>query len=602
MPTTPLSRWAQATRGDPQALEELAGSYWYGVYAWWRRSGLDAERGARATTASFTRWIRSEPPMVDDSGAGLMREWLQVHLVELVAKGWELDAEPAIAIQPEWAELRYAEEPEGEPDAVFHRRWALTVLEFSMEALRAEYAARGLSELYVEAAPFVGFTGGDEASYAAAAARAGMTIGAMRRAVFDFRTHHRDLLRSIVADTVADPADVTGEITTLLCACELVGAAETTSAPLPTAIRTFKPDELLARAMNTVHMTSGGAGVNWTPPSDAEAARLFPQYEMHGLAGRGGMGAVYRAHQVTLDREVAIKLLPLEVSVDQDFADRFVREARTMAKLSHPNIISVFNFGTTSEGHLFFAMEFVDGEDLSQMIRGSGLERDRALEIASQVCTALAYAHGKGVIHRDIKPANVMVDSDGKAKVTDFGLARLTDADPRQFGQTMTGVAVGTDEYMAPEQKRGTAVDHRADIFSMGVMLYEMLCKETPQGAFEPPSQRAGCDARIDHIVSKAMHRLPEDRYQSALEMKGDLDAARAPMAVTPHRQAPPPRPNAGGNRPSRVPPPKKSRSGLKVALLLVALLVAGAVYLQIEKKKTAANLAAQAVPQPMPA
>ena len=516
-----------------------------------------------------------------------MREWLPGRLAELAVEGWDLDGEPAIVIEPEWAEGRYADEPEGEPEAVFHRRWTLTVLEFTMQALRAEYAARGMEALFAEVSPFVGFEGADEAQahYAAAAERAGLTTGALKREVFDFRTHHRDLLRSIVADTVADPADINSEITALLCACELSG----TAAPLPTAIRTFKPDELLARAMNTVHMTSGGLG-KWKPPSDEEIARLFPQYETLGIIGRGGMGAVYRARQVALDREVAIKLLPLEVSADQAFADRFVREARAMAKLSHPNIISVFDFGTTGEGHLFFVMEYVEGANVSEIIRGPGLGPDQAVAIAGQVCTALAYAHGKGVVHRDIKPANVMVGTDGAAKVADFGLARVEGADPAEYGQTVTGTIMGTAEYMAPEQKRGMAVDHRADIYSVGVMLYEMLCKEPPQGAFEPPSQRAGCDARLDQIVLKAMHRTPEGRYQSTTEMKMDLEASRTPLPVAPQRRLPPPRmPHA-----PVIIPEKKSPAGLIGGVVIVAL-VAGALFFLNQKPEPTHGPAAQA-------
>ena len=597
----PPSRWACALQADAVVLGGLAGSYWYGVYVWWRRAGLEAEQAGAATVASFTRWMTTRPPSAEDSGAGLMREWLPARLAELAAEGLEMDGEAAIAIEAEWAEGHYAQEPEGEADAVFHRRWTLTVLEFAMQALRAEYAARGLEALFAEVAPFVGFAGADEAQghYAAAAERAGMTVGALKRVVFDFRTHHREVLRSIVADTVADPADLGGEITALLCACELPGAADAAPAPLPTAIRTFKPDELLARAMNTVRMTSGGTG-KWQPPSDAEVARLFPQFEMLGMIGRGGMGAVYWARQVALDREVAIKLLPLEVSVDQAFADRFVREARAMAKLNHPNIISVYGFGTTGEGHLYFFMEYVEGANVAQIIRGPGLEPEQALAITGQVCTALAYAHGKGVIHRDIKPANVMVGTDGVAKVADFGLARVDGADPAQYGQTVTGTIMGTAEYMSPEQKRGMDVDHRADIYSVGAMLYEMLCKEPPQGAIEPPSQRAGCDVRLDHIVLKAMSRTPEGRYQSAAEMQQDIEAARTPLPAAPPRQVPAPRMNAGANR-LPIPPPEKSSSGLLVIVVLVAL-VGGAVFLLNRKEAPSNRPVAQAPKASTPA
>ena len=275
--------------------------------------------------------------------------------------------------------------------------------------------------------------------------------------------------------------------------------------------------------------STGGAPVQWEPPSIAEAARLFPQFEILGLLGCGGMGAVYKARQVALDRTVAIKLLPLEVSANPEFADRFSREARALAKLTHPNIIAVHDFGTTDEGHLFFVMEFVDGANLHSIIHEVGLEQDQALWLAGEICAALTYAHGKGVVHRDIKPANVMVDAESNVKVADFGLARLMDVSPDLHGMTISGAIMGTPDYMAPEQKRGMDVDHRADIYGVGVVLYEMICREVPQGAFELPSRRTGCDARVDAIVLKAMQQAPDRRYQSAREMEADLESARKP-------------------------------------------------------------------------
>ena len=265
---------------------------------------------------------------------------------------------------------------------------------------------------------------------------------------------------------------------------------------LPTSFGGIDPSEMLARGMQSAKISGGAHG--WTPPTPEEVGSLFPNYEILSMLGRGGMGAVYRARQTELDRLVAIKLLPLEISVDKDFADRFRREARAMAKLNHPNIIAVHDFGQTSEGHLFFAMEFVEGANLHDIIHGPGLDAQQTLLIAGQVCIALAYAHGKGVVHRDIKPANVMVDTDGQVKVADFGLARLTDPTAETYGTTATGTVMGTPDYMAPEQKRGMNVDHRADIYSLGVMLYEMLCRETPRGAFDLPSARTGCDPRLD--------------------------------------------------------------------------------------------------------
>jgi predicted Ser/Thr protein kinase len=593
-PETLPSRWLRATRDDREALGELAGSYWYCVYAWWRRAGFDADLAATATLACFTRWITEAPPRPLHTGGGRMREWLPVRLTELSAQVLQQVDEPAIAIEPAWAEERYAEEPQGEPELIFQRRWAVTILEFTMEAVRAEYATRGQEALFVEVSPFAGFEGGDEEHYTAAANRVGMTVGGMRKAVFDFRTSHREVLRAFVADTVADPADVDSEITALLCACDAPGV---TPASMPTVIRQHKPDELLARAMRTVQMSSAGAG-QWTPPSETEIERLFPQYEMLGMLGRGGMGAVYKARQRELDRCVAIKLLPLEVSVDKDFADRFRREARAMARLHHPNIITVFDFGTTAEGHLFFAMEFVEGVNLADAIHREGLTPAQTLSIAEQVCTALAYAHGKGIVHRDIKPANVMLSTEGQVKVADFGLARLTDPTAEQMGHTMTGTVMGTPDYMAPEQMRGMNVDHRADIYSLGVMLYEMLCKEVPKGIFDPPSHRTGCDARIDRIVIRAMAQSPDRRYQSTHELKADVTAARtsATMAVSGSTQMVEPRPaakhalaapKAGAMQTAAPAAAKKSRlplyGGIAAAVLAI---IGGAIFLAKPKTK----------------
>jgi hypothetical protein len=288
---------------------------------------------------------------------------------------------------------------------------------------------------------------------------------------------------------------------------------------------------------------------------------------------------------------VAIKLLPLEVSVDKDFAERFRREARAMAKLNQPNIIVVHEFGATSEGHLFFAMEFVEGANLHQMIHGPGLSPAQALEIISSVCDALAYAHGKGVVHRDIKPANVMVSIERQVKVADFGLARLTEPDVAQpRDHTLTGTVMGTPDYMAPEQKRGMNVDHRADIYSLGVMLYEMLCREVPQGIFDPPSARvAGVDARIDQVVVKAMQQQPDRRYQSTQEMKADVSAASTPLAG-------PSAPRRGGAG-APAPKPGKSKGALYAGLAALAIVVVAAVILWAKTRAVVGPVSAPAMP-----
>ena len=324
----------------------------------------------------------------------------------------------------------------------------------------------------------------------------------------------------------------------------------------------MSPDELFARGMQSVRMTGGGSLQSWEPPTVTEAARLFPNYEITEMIGRGGMGVVYKGRQTSLDRIVAIKLLPLEVSIDRDFGDRFVREARTMAKMNHPNIVSVFDFGKTTEGHLYFVMEFVEGTTLHHLIKSVGLKASQALEIIVRVCEALQYAHSEGVIHRDIKPANILVDTKGRVKVTDFGLARMDTAKtPEEWGQTMTGMVLGTPDYMAPEQKKGIRVDHRADIYSLGVMLYEMLCGEIPAGIFDPPSLRVAVDERIDQVVIRAMQQEPDRRYASSGEMKTAVETIRdtpLPQKPADHATAPPPPLRPG----QLAPPPPPAKSG----------------------------------------
>lgn len=278
------------------------------------------------------------------------------------------------------------------------------------------------------------------------------------------------------------------------------------------------------------------SSAEWEPPSPAEVAKLFPQWQMKGLLGRGGMGAVYHLHQPDLDRDVAIKLLPIEASRDERQVERFRREARTLAKLRHPGIVALHESGITPAGHFYFVMEHVDGCPLNDLIAASKLDVPRAIEVVRQVCDALAYAHEQGVIHRDIKPSNILIDSAGQVKVADFGLARLDRAsDSDAMTLSHTGAFMGTPAYTAPEQARDAAhVDHRADLYSLGVLLYEMLTGELPLGVFQPPSRKAGSDARLDDVVQRALQERPEDRYQAAADIKRDVTSVRSPTATVP--------------------------------------------------------------------
>jgi serine/threonine protein kinase len=384
-------------------------------------------------------------------------------------------------------------------------------------------------------------------------------------------------------------------------------------ASAPSLLGGVSPDELFARGMQSVRMTGGGSMQNWEPPTVEEAARLFPNYKVIDVLGRGGMGAVYKAVQTALDRVVAIKLLPLEISIDRDFADRFVREARTMAKLNHPNIVSVFDFGTTTEGHLYFVMEFVEGTTLHHLIKSTGLKPSQALELIVSICEALQYAHTEGVVHRDIKPANVLVDTKGRVKVADFGLARVDAPTSEQWGQTMTGMVLGTPDYMAPEQKTGSRVDHRADIYSLGVMLYEMLCGQIPQGIFDPPSQRVDVDDRVDQVVIRAMQQEPNRRYANTAEMKLEVENIRH----TPLPKAASSSPAASGKKkaassvakradeaPESVPvEPARERSAapwMAGVAALCALVAVSVVLIQLRRPPPAP--VAAAVPPPAPA
>ena len=277
----------------------------------------------------------------------------------------------------------------------------------------------------------------------------------------------------------------------------------------------------------------------FVPPSVAEVAKLFPQFEILELLGRGGMRAVYKARQPTLDRLVALKILPPQPSGDSGFADRFTREARALAKLSHPNIVAVHEFGQAG-GLNYFVMEYVEGLNLRQLEQAGRLSPREALKIIPQICDALQFAHDEGVVHRDIKPENVMLDKKGRVKIADFGLARIMGREPEDLRLTGAKDVMGTPHYMAPEQvEHPQEVDHRADIYSLGVVFYEMLTGELPLGRFQPPSRKVEVDVRLDEVVLHALEKEPERRYQQASEVKSDLET----IATTSGRAKVPPPP-----------------------------------------------------------
>lgn len=265
----------------------------------------------------------------------------------------------------------------------------------------------------------------------------------------------------------------------------------------------------------------------FVPPEPDELARQFPQLEILELLGQGGMGVVYKARQRQLDRLVALKILPLHIGQTEAFAERFTREARSLARLSHPRIVMIYDFGHTEAGLYYFIMEYVDGTDLRRVIQTGELSASEALTIIPQICEALQYAHEEGIVHRDIKPENMLLNKKGQVRIADFGLAKLLDhpATGSTIALTKVGQQMGTPHYMAPEQiEHPSEVDHRADIYSLGVVFYEMLTGELPLGRFAPPSQKAQVDVRLDNVVLRTLEKEPERRYQHISEVKTDVE------------------------------------------------------------------------------
>jgi tRNA A-37 threonylcarbamoyl transferase component Bud32 len=296
--------------------------------------------------------------------------------------------------------------------------------------------------------------------------------------------------------------------------------------------------------------TADGGFAHYVPPSLESVCAAFSHLEVTGLIGSGGMGAVFKARQPQLDRFVALKILPAELASQPGFSERFQREAQALARLSHPHIVTVHDFGQAG-GFYYLLMEFIDGVNLRQLLQTKRLTPKEALSIVPPICEALQCAHDHGIVHRDIKPENLLIDKAGVVKLADFGIAKMyssplapreensADADMNAPGAAETDLSrespqftsrsqmatMGTPDYAAPEQASGTA-DHRADIYSLGVVLYEMLTGERPTAKLEAPSKRVQVDIRIDEIVLRALEKSPELRFATAAEFCTQVEAA----------------------------------------------------------------------------
>jgi serine/threonine protein kinase len=323
-------------------------------------------------------------------------------------------------------------------------------------------------------------------------------------------------------------------------------------------------------------------------PEPADLAPLFPGYEIESLIATGGMGAVYCAVQKSLDRTVAIKILPQEFSNDAAFCAGFEAEAKAMARLNHPNLIGVYDFGNV-HGMLYIIMEYVPGKSLFHSAHGIAIDPGEVIRLVTGICNGLAHAHENGILHRDIKPSNILLDLNAQPKIGDFGLARPIETKIQEGDEIF-----GTPHYTAPEVVNSPhSVDYRADLFSVGVILHELLTGLLPAEDRRPASAIAHCDPRFDAIIRRATNPLPELRYASAAEIANDIHTIANSAGPRILRTAAP----AGSPRP--IPPrvgmvatrSATESSGIPgIVIVLLAVVVAAVTLIYFSSRSKARN------------
>lgn len=308
----------------------------------------------------------------------------------------------------------------------------------------------------------------------------------------------------------------------------------------PDCGKSFDPENgcsvCLMKLGMSAHSQTAGGGEAFQLPTAEELNQMLPQLEVSRLVGRGGMGAIYQARQTSLEREVAVKLIARELSRDTAFLERFEREAKALAKLSHPNIVTVYDFGHTQDGQAYLIMEYVDGINLRDTIQANAIDVSETLELIGTTCRGLQFAHSKGVVHRDIKPENILLGDNGEVKIADFGIAKIIDESIKTPTLTATRQVLGSLHYLAPEHiEAPKSVDHRVDLYALGVVFYELLTGQLPLGRYDPPSTlNPAVDEHLDRIVLKALSRKPAERYQSAQELADAVASARAASPAQP--------------------------------------------------------------------
>ncbi|MBX7246152.1 MAG: serine/threonine protein kinase [Candidatus Sumerlaeaceae bacterium] len=301
----------------------------------------------------------------------------------------------------------------------------------------------------------------------------------------------------------------------------------------------LNPEALLRAGMAPDSQGPEEPGTDPALLDPAVLTRDFPDFEIIELLGRGGMGVVYKARDRRLDRLIALKIMTEGLSQQSRFVERFEREGKTLARLNHPNIVTLYEFGRAGS-RCFMVMEYVEGTNLRQVLR-TGVSPKEALALVPQVCAALQYAHNAGIVHRDIKPENILINLKGEIKIADFGLAKLLPGNGAQGMPHGSVTVIGTPAYMAPEQIESPAtVDHRADVYALGVVFYELLTGELPHGVYKPPSQQVAVDVRLDAVVLRALERKPEMRYQHVSELGDKVESIRhTPPPPSSHRRSP---------------------------------------------------------------
>jgi serine/threonine protein kinase len=320
--------------------------------------------------------------------------------------------------------------------------------------------------------------------------------------------------------------------------------------------------------------------VTFLAPDPAELAPLFPGYEIELLIATGGMGAVYRAVQKSLDRVVAIKILPQEFSKDAAFCAGFEAEAKAMARLNHPNLIGVYDFGEVN-GMLYIIMEYVPGKSLFHSAHGIAIDPGEVIRLVTGICDGLAHAHEHGILHRDIKPSNILLDLNAQPKIGDFGLARPIDFKIQEGEEIF-----GTPHYTAPEVVDSPhSVDYRADIFSVGVLLHELLTGRLPADDPRPASVICRCDTRFDAIIRRASHPIPAQRYHSASEIAKDLRAIASSAGSRVPQTAVPRGPSRVAPSPARYAAKPKSSGSSGMIFLLVAAAIGAAAFWHLKNQ-----------------